>query len=278
MKKILLPTDFSDNSWSAIVYALKLFQDEYCTFYILNSTAFKASAMSNLSNTLLRKMKDNALVELLEIRDQIISSDANANHEFHTVLSTHPLTEAIDTEVRQSEIDLVVMGTKGATGAKEIFMGSNTVKVIKKMKHCPVLLVPDEYDFVIPRQIAFPTDFKVEYSDKQLKPLVDMADLHDSKIRILHINEEEALSQEQDYNYTNLKDKLSNFSSTFHWMPDYSSKEVEIKEFVKDLEIDMLAMVNNKHNCLERIIREPVIKKIGFRPLIPFLVMPEQID
>ena len=274
MKKILLPTDFSDNSWSAIVYSLKLFKDEYFTFYILNSITLKASAMSNFSNTLLKKMKDNALVELLEIRDQIISSDANANHEFHTILSTQDLIHAIDTEVEQNDIDLVVMGTKGATGAKGIFMGSNTVKVIKKMEHCPVLLVPDEHDFVIPRQIAFPTGFKHRYTDKELEPLKNLADLHNSKIRILHINEEEELSKEQELNYTSLKEKLSDFRITFHWMPDYSSKEVEIKEFISELEIDLLAMVKNRHTLLEKITREPVIKKLGFHPLVPFLVMP----
>ncbi|MCA0154120.1 universal stress protein [Winogradskyella vincentii] len=274
MKKILLPTDFSDNSWSAIVYALKLFQEEYCTFYVLNSIALKASTMSNFSNTLLKKMKDNALIELLEIRDQLISSDANANHEFHTVLSMHDLIDAIDAEVKQNNIDLIVMGTKGATGAKEIFIGSNTVRVIKKIQNCPILLVPDEHDFVSPRQIAFPTDFKHKYTVEQLAPLIDMAELYNSKIRILHINEEEKLSNKQELNYENLKEKLSDYRSSFHWMPDYSTKEVEINEFISELEIDLLAMVNNKHSWLEKITHEPVIKKIGFQPLIPFLVIP----
>ncbi|WP_373282945.1 universal stress protein [Aquaticitalea lipolytica] len=35
MKNILLPTDFSDNSWNAIKYALQLFKDEKCTFHLL---------------------------------------------------------------------------------------------------------------------------------------------------------------------------------------------------------------------------------------------------
>ena len=57
-------------------------------------------------------------------------------------------------------------------------------------------------------------------------------------------------------------------------MPDYSSKEIEIKEFISELEIDLLAMVKNRHTLLEKITREPVIKKLGFHPLVPFLVMP----
>ena len=37
MKHILLPTDFSDNSWNAITYAIQLFKDEACVFFILNT-------------------------------------------------------------------------------------------------------------------------------------------------------------------------------------------------------------------------------------------------
>ena len=37
MKKILLPTDFSENALNAIHYALHLFKDESCAFFILNT-------------------------------------------------------------------------------------------------------------------------------------------------------------------------------------------------------------------------------------------------
>ncbi|WP_421151084.1 hypothetical protein [Seonamhaeicola sp. NFXS20] len=57
-RKILLPTDFSDNSWSAVVYALKLFKNEFCTFYFINSTTIKVSTLSNLSNKLIKAMEE----------------------------------------------------------------------------------------------------------------------------------------------------------------------------------------------------------------------------
>ncbi|SHH66670.1 universal stress protein [Winogradskyella jejuensis] len=272
-RRILLPTDFSDNSWSAIVYALKLFKDEECIFYLLNSIALKASTISNFSNSLLKVMKENALKELDALKKQIETADANANHEFYNVLSTQDLYDAIKFEVKQNNIDLIVMGTKGATGAKEIFLGSNTIRVIKKIKNCPILIVPDEYDYVIPRQITFPTDFKKHYREEELNTLKSIVELHDSKIRVLHINEEEELSITQEKNCNNLKAELSNFKLSFHWMPDYSTKETEINEFIKDLGINILFMVNYKRSLIEKIMNEPVIKKIGLQPVIPFLVI-----
>lgn len=274
-RKILLPTDFSDNSWSAIVYALKLFKDEFCTFYFLNSITIKVPTLSNLSNKLLKAMEADAMKELLALKDLAETSDANASHNFQIILSSKDLTSAIKTAIVEWNIDMVVLGTKGVTGAKEFFFGSNTTHVIKSSKICPVLVIPEEYDFVTPKQIAFPTDYNRFYSNKELEPLKELADLYDSKIRIMHINTEEEINDIQEYNLMVLKGYLNNYNYTLHWVPDYAKKVIEINDFIEELSIDVLAMVNYKHSFIEKIINEPVIKKIGFHPNIPFLVIPE---
>ncbi|WP_372937260.1 universal stress protein [Seonamhaeicola sp.] len=274
-RKILLPTDFSDNSWSAVVYALKLFKNEFCTFYFINSTTIKVSTLSNLSNKLIKAMEDDAMRELLELKELAEACEVGANHNFQIILSSEDLKTAIKKSVNKLNIDMVIMGTKGATGAKEFFFGSNTIRIIKKLKLCPVLIIPEEYDFVTPTQIAFPTDYNRYYSNKELKPLRELANLYDSKIRIMHINTEEELNDTQEYNLEALKSYLNNYEYTLHWMPDYANKTTEINDFVEELKIDMLAMVNYKHSFIEKIINEPVIKKIGFQPNVPFLVIPE---
>jgi len=273
-KNILLPTDFSDNAWSAVVYALKLYEEELCTFYFLHSTKMKVSTMSNMSNKLLRVMAENAMNELSELKELAETSNANANHNFEIILSSNDLLHSMETIIEKNNIDMVVMGTKGATGAKEIVFGSNTVNSIKKIKNCPVLAVPDEFDFVIPEQIAFPTDFNRLYG-AELQPLLDLADLYNSKIRVLHINKEDNISEAQDYNLDQLKLALENYKYSFHWMPDYSKKDVAIKDFIDELNIDILVMINYKHSFIESLVKEPVIKKLGFQPTIPFLVIPD---
>ena len=274
-RKILLPTDFSDNAWSAAVYALKLFKDEVCTFYFLNSTNIKVSTLSNLSNKLLKIMQDDSKKELLALKDLAETSNANANHNFQIILSSDDLKKAIKKAAKEWEINLIVMGTKGATGAKEFFFGSNAIHVIKSVGNCPVLVIPEEYDFVVPNQIAFPTDFNRFYSDKELKPLKQIADLYNSKIRIVHINEEEVLNDVQEYNLMMLQSFLNDYDYSMHWMPKYSSKTTEINDFVEELEINILAMINYKHSLIDKIINEPVIKKIGFHTHVPFLVISE---
>jgi len=68
---------------------------------------------------------------------------------------------------------------------------------------------------------------------------------------------------------------LGDCEHSFHWMPNYEKKANEIVDFIKDLKIDILVMVNYKHSFIENIFKEPVIKKMGMHPLIPFLVIPE---
>jgi nucleotide-binding universal stress UspA family protein len=273
-KNILLPTDFSDNAWSATVYALKLYSKEYCIFYFLHASKMVVSTMSTMSNKLIHVMAENAMKELRELKDMAENSNMNANHNFEIILSSEDVQSGIETAVNKHNIDLIVMGTKGATGAKEFFFGSHTVKIIKKVRHCPVLIVPDEFDFVEPKQIGFPTDFSRCYDYTELDPLRDLAELYDSKIMPVCILSKEKLTGIQEYNMTLLESHLKNNNTSFHFMPNYAKKTLEINDFIESADVNILAMINYKHSFIETIVKEPVIHKIGFHPLIPFLVIP----
>lgn len=272
-KNILLPTDFSDNAWSAAVYALKLYAEDVCTFYFLHATKINVSVMSNLSNKLLDIMTKNDMIELQELKEMAETVDANANHDFDIILSTENLKDAIESAIKKFNIDLVVMGTKGATKGKELFLGSNTVDIIKNMALCPILAIPDEFDYQEPKQIAFPTDFNRFYGEELLS-LKQLADLHNSKIRIVHINKEDHLTSVQDYNLAMLKAYLEDYPHTFHWMPDYAKKTKTINDFIEELDINILVMINYSKSLIQQLIKEPIIKNIGFHPKVPFMVIP----
>ncbi len=274
---ILLPTDFSDNAWSAAVYALELYAREECAFYFLHSTKIRMSRMSSSSNELIKVISENAIKELTGLKEMAekTNTNTNTNHKFSIVLSVDDLKVAMETAIKEHNINLVVMGTKGTTKPSNFLFGSNTVHIVNKVRLCSILIVPDEFNFIEPKQIAFATDFNRFYSDKELSPLKKMARLYNSKIRVVCVQHEGKLSDIQEKNCTKLEEYLSNYKSSFHFMPNYAKKTVEINDFIKELSIDILAMVNYKHSFIENIIKEPVIKKIGFHPTIPFLVIPK---
>ena len=274
-KKILLPTDFSDNAWNAIIYALKLYANETCDFYLLNSIKIKGSTMSNFSSKLSSTIRKSAFKDMLDLKQMIERVNANANHNFEILVSNADLKDALETAIKKHTIQMIIMGTKGASGAKEFFFGSNTVNVINKVRLCPILTIPDQFDFVEPKKIAFSTDFNRLYKEEELAPLKEVTDLYNSEINIVHLNNEEHLNEVQEYNSKVLENDLKDYNHHFFWIPNYGKKANDINDFIKEQNINMLAMVNYKHSFIEKITKEPVIKTIGFQPFIPFLVIPE---
>ncbi len=272
---ILLPTDFSDNAWNAAVYALKLYEEFKCTFYLLHSTKIAAMPTTVRSSKLSDTVNSAAKKELLELKELANVSNPNFNHNYEILVSSEGIKDAIESAIKKHNINLVVMGTKGATGAKELLFGSNTVSIIKKMRLAPILVVPEDYDFVVPSQIAFPTDFNRVYTHIEINTLINLAIVHGSKIRIVHINKEKKLSSVQEQNKATLNDSLKEYDHTFHWMPDYTKIANAINDYVEELNIDILAMVNYKHSIIEDLVHEPVISKIGYHLKIPFLVIPD---
>lgn len=276
-KSILIPTDFSDNAWSAVTYALKLFAHEECTFYFLNSYYFSnAQSRTFITSHFIGSLKEASQKDLTELKAKADKKNTNTKHTFEILMSGDELLYAIKNSIEKYKMDMVVMGTKGATGVDKFFFGSNTVKTIQNIKGCPVLAVPNNRTFVAPKQIAFPTDFNRVYEVAMLKDLQDFAALHDAHINILHINVEKALSDKQQRNVDTLKEIFKENKHSFHWMPAYSTKSEIINDFIKELKIDILVMFNYKHSIIENMTKEPIIKKIGYQPIIPFLIIPSE--
>ncbi|MBO3098945.1 universal stress protein [Gelidibacter pelagius] len=273
---ILIPTDFSANAWSAVVYALNLYAEQDCTFYFLNSISLAhADSRSYITAKYLETLTETSKNELNALKDRAAQLNSNAKHKFEVISTSEEITLAIKRAVKINNIDLVVTGTKGVTGVNRYFLGSNTVKIIQSLKSCPMIAIPNAYEFKVPKHIAFPTDFTRVYEAKELQALLNFADLHRAHIYVLHINLQSELNERQEANMRDLQAHLVNHQYTFHWMEKSGTKSDEINEFVADFNIDVLAMVNYRHSFVERVIKEPVIKKIGFQPIVPFLVIPE---
>ena len=276
MKKILLPTDFSANAYNAITYAVNFFKDETCTFYLLNTfTPILYDTEYILYSTtqpgLEEIYRENSEKGLQRILRRLNHKYKNPKHSFEPISAFNLLIEEMKDQVKSKNIDLVVMGTQGATGAQEILMGTNTVNAIKKLK-CPILAIPSEYVFEKPEYILFPTDYELDYSTKQMKILKEIISLHKSKLNILHIATKE-LSPAQEQAKHSLADQLENKAHQFYSLEKKNITQA-IYDFQNEHPTDMLVMINNKHSFFENLLFRPVVNKIGFHIKVPFLVIP----
>jgi nucleotide-binding universal stress UspA family protein len=195
----------------------------------------------------------------------------NKNHTYTTVSAFNTLTDEVNEFSEKKGIDMVVMGTKGATGAKQLFLGSSTVFVIRKAK-VPVLVIPDNCKFVAIKKILFPSNYFPKYKKEEVRTIIDMAKMHKAEITLLHIKEEYDLADGQLANKSALENELKDLA--------YTIKEVKgklmpqaILEYIKENKIDVLAMMNHRHSFFERILIKQNIDQIGFHVKIPFLVV-----
>ncbi len=277
-RNILLPTDFSECSRGAIGYAFEFFKGHDCTFFLFHTSYLETSTMINLTNKLTSIVDQQAEENMDKLFKELEPVASTSRFDLKVILRKDYILEALERVVKKNDIDLVVMATKGATRAKRILFGSNTVKALRSVKQCPLLVVPDEYSYKPIDQIAFVSDYNRFYGVQELRPIGELLKLYNAKLKIMHINEEKSLSDIQEYNIGELKDYFKEFQHEFHWMPEYAKKTDEIGTFISSHSIDILAMVRYSHSLIETIFNEPVIKNISFDPKIPFLVIPEQVE
>lgn len=281
MKRILIPTDFSDNSWNAIKYALQLFKHETCTFYILNTYTpviyhleyvLMNPAQYGLSDT----VRGASMRGVEKIEERIQKEFPNPKHSFERISSFNMLIPEIKNSVEDKTIDLIVMGTKGATGAKEVLFGTNTVHVINKVK-CPVLAVPGNFDFEAPKEILFPTDYEIDYQYKHVKPIVDIAHLFNARVNVLNVSYGYDLSEDHEVNKQKLSVHLKKTSHLFHSVANQHIPDA-INNFQMENHFNLMVMINNKHSFFENLFFRPIINQIGFHLNIPFLVIPSKFS
>lgn len=281
MKKILLPTDFSANAWNAAKYATSLYNDEECIFYVLNTYTPTIPHSRFMATTAQEKacedeVKCNSEEGLKQFLLRINKECPNTNHKFVPISSFSLLVDEIKDIIETQKIDLVITGTKGTSGLDEVFMGSNTVRIIKAVKTCPVLAIPQHFKFKAPSEIAFATDFNRFYTSSELRPLLEMAKSFKASIRIVHVQYEiKSLTEVQQFNLNMLRKYLSTVEHYVHTISELNSISKTLEVFTNELGIHLLAMLNYQHSYMEKMTREPVVRRMAFHTRIPLLVIPE---
>jgi len=278
MKNILFPTDFSNNSLNAIRYALEIFKNVNCTFYFINiyriPYATNESLMENDAYQLATIEKDlyESSQKGLGVMIDKLKAKSSSNHKFEKLSDYNFFINSVKTTIEDKKIDLVVMGTKGATGAKEIFMGSNTGDVIMKTD-CNVLAVPENATFQRPEEITFPTDFKLIYNKEDLDQLLEIAEEYQSKIRVLLFDEKGKLDDEQKSNKSALTHYFKNIEHSYHTLTN-NDFEVALNCFTQSRgNVDMIAIIAKHYNFFQRLFFKPKVEELSFHTKTPLLVL-----
>jgi nucleotide-binding universal stress UspA family protein len=277
MKRILLPTDFSENSYNAIKYALQLLKNDVCEFHLLHTyTPAIVSAGSMLDSysiiTIQQIAQDNAQKNIDTLKERMLKDFHNENHSFTAITSFNMLIAEMCNIIEEHDIDFVVMGTQGATGAKEIFIGTHTMFALKKIS-CPLIAVPANFNYEAPKEILFPTDYKLDHNNKYLSLLRDICNTHVSRLHILNAYYGNPFTTAQENTQSFLDTYFKNNAHLFH-IAEGTDIMGAVEKFQEKTMINFMVMIHNKHHFFENMLFKPVINQVVYHTNVPFLVIP----
>ncbi len=190
MKKILVPCDFSPAAEEAFYFATKIAEKDGSEIHLLyvidsslaNNTASELAHVAAFNGVFIQKLE-----EQLQEKFQGLKSKYDAEHiSISLRVELGLLSQNIERYIKEKSIDIVVMGTSGATGLKEIFVGSNTEKIVRMAK-VPVVAVPLGSSTDTITDIVFPVD-PTEDPSNYLKELRFIQRLFKAKLQILWVN------------------------------------------------------------------------------------------
>lgn len=241
MKHILVPVDFSDLSYCAARLAVQLAEKYDSKVTLLNSTHF--DYLDNFHFTsfgtvdmIVNKSRNEALKKMEDMLHKL-----NTRRRVEILVNDSYLIETINEKVRQEHCDLVVMGTKGASGISEVLVGSNTEKVVRHAC-CPVIAVPGFVTLSKIHKIVVPIAID-ELKGSFLSELADLqyilgANLEFLWVRTPHNIENESRIRED---FEALKEGYNLEHATLHIVRSIFPSD-GIMEFAESTGADMLAM------------------------------------
>lgn len=272
MQTLLVPVDFSPASTNAATYAANLAKVLNAKLILFHAYMLPTpvSEVPYVMVTAEEMQKEN---------EELISNQADSLHrqfgvEIQWLVRIGIASDEIKSLIKETEIDLVVMGMKGAGGLEKI-IGSTTTNVIRKIKK-PVLLIPHDAFYKTVSNITYSSDFSYQTSFHLFDPLFKLSSVYNAVINILHIQlshsgEHSDIMDGRKEMESLFKDHKINFITL-----ENSSVTQGIQQYLLKNETDILVMVAHEHSFFERLFTKTHTTAMAYESHIPMLVLQDK--
>lgn len=273
IKHILVPTDFSNCALNALDYALKFAKhiNPQAEITILNAYTIP-----------LAYADFNIAYDVGESEDDIkkfISSEFDKiegklpllkEFEYETVKTENYVKDAVEEYCLENDVDLIIMGTKGASGVDEVILGTNAHRIIKA-ELAPVLVIPEDAKYEDVNNIALSSDYKGIMAEL-LGPVKAIRQAYASEIHLIHVSTEPMLDKEKAEEAKNLELHLKGLPHQYHFMVNKNVEE-GIDEFAEKNKIDLLVVLPRKKGLFESLFGKSESKSLIFHTKVPLLAL-----
>lgn len=269
MKRILVPTDFSPIADNAMLHAIEIaehFSSELFLYhvYYINKVDYNLDYPKEQ-----QPYKKQVELSMNRTRLKFIEKITQKGLTLHTKVEEDSILSLFERKVNEYGIDLIVMGSKGASGIEKIIFGSIAATALKMAK-IPVLVVPPK---IIPRplkHIILAMDYR-PVSQSALTPLQKLALKFGAKVTILSID------TKSNKDHSHIKHlSIDGVDTTYRKIAIDKSINQSIDTFIQKESCDLLCMVRREKGFFERLIKKSITESQVYNNRVPLLVLPDK--
>jgi nucleotide-binding universal stress UspA family protein len=274
MKTLIVPTDFSPSATNAMNYATDMAIAIEASILLLHvyqvPVAFSEVPVVAVPIEEVNRLSIERLDELKAAINHITSRKINVATESRL----GDVTEELEKMCKSVNPFAVVMGSRGTSAMERLFLGSNSLSVVRHLT-CPVIVVPPGAEFKGIRKIGFACDFREVVASTPVPLIKKMVTAFGAQLHVLNV----------DFNNKNFKadtpEQTFLLQSMFEDLkPDYhfiNDPDIEhgINEFAEKHNLDLIVTIPKKHKLLQGIFRPSSTKQLVFHSHIPILCVHE---
>lgn len=272
MNKIIAPVDFSAISLNAATYAAHmaaaLNKDLELLHVVQIPVVYGDVPMPVGEFEVAQAEATDALEKLANELDEKLAGQVIIHRK---VKVGSPVYELVQLSSHKG-VFAIVMGTRGVGAAERFFLGSTTSSLVADSE-CPILVVPQDFHFSIPKKIGFATDMKDVVNSTPQKTIADFAAAFDAKLEILHANpdysEYEPSTMEQGLMLDTL---FEHQKHSFHFLHSGYTEE-SILKYAADNNLQLLIIVSKDHGWLNTLFQHQHTGTFIRQASIPVMVL-----
>jgi nucleotide-binding universal stress UspA family protein len=264
MTTIIVPTDLSQVADNAARYAAQMIKGVYDVNFILYHV-YENDEEKETANILMDRLKDELQSRhLIKVEIRMVEGG--------------DFIDCLEKEARHSDAHLIVMGITGKTGKsklEQVFMGSNTLKMIER-NVCPVLVVPSTAQYFEIKNVCLLSDFKDVQNSIPEAPIKNVLNLFRPSLHIVNVNSEHYVSLTPEFmaERSRLLNMFQGYKTEFYFIGTYDLVETA-QTFVADKNIDILVTVPRNHSFFGSLFKTSNTKKLIAESTIPILAAHE---
>ena len=243
MKTILVPCDFSKPAINAYRFALNIAASRKGSIHLVYVIELPVLHDSMLMPVLSveKDLMETMKVEAEKNFKKLVEKYKTENIRVRSEIVFGAVSTMIIDYVKAKNIDVIVMGSHGATGIKEFFVGSNTEKIVRSSQ-VPVFVLKDYYDDPI-EKIIFPYTPETDDQVALVKEVIRLQKFYKAHIHIVWVNTPAVFYRDvsilKKMNHFSKRYKLRNF--TIHVFNDLNERD-GIINFTDTIGGDLIVM------------------------------------